>query len=99
MGAKRPVVVSAPVEAALWIYLPASTLRRVNFQCRLDRLVHVLKPNELERVAGPFRNVVIVALVAGREHNPRKPRCSCGDNLFLNATDRENQASYRNLAG
>src|SRR5712672_703163 len=49
----------------------ASTLHRVGFQCRLDRLVDVLEPYELERVAGAFRDVVVVALVAGREHNPR----------------------------
>ena len=57
-----------------------------------DRLLDALKPDEFELVAGLFRNVVVVPPVAGRQHDPLQARARRGNDLFLDAADRQHQA-------
>ena len=63
-------------------------LRRLGRLCRLaerlgDRIIDPLEPDELQPVAGTLRDVVIVAPVTCRQHNPVSPAAAAATTFSL----------------
>src|SRR5262249_2596572 len=73
--------------------VPLGRLQRLG-----DRVLDTLEPDELHRLAHFFRDVLEVAAVARRQHHALQPSAVGGDDLLLDAADRQNQAAQADLA-
>src|SRR5216683_7321102 len=71
---------------------------RGGFERRVDDLLDPLGPDEAQPAARRLRDVLVILAVAFRQDHHLEPGARRGNDLFLDAADRQYQASEADLA-